>query len=246
MKLQEDFGSDIMMAFDECPPAKAEQKVIAKAMRRTTAWLDRCLAARKRQDECALYGIIQGGVDLEARSAHVEQICARPCEGFAIGGLSVGEPTEEMYAACQHTARQMPKDKARYLMGVGTPEDLLHCIGYGIDQFDCVMPSRNARHGVVFTHDGKLVIKNRQFFADDGPLDPHCSCMTCKTFSRSYLRHLFVAGEANCATLLTIHNLAFYLQLARDARAAILADGFGDFQRERLGRLASRRWVASA
>ena len=246
MKLQEDFGSDIMMAFDECPPAKAEQKVIAKAMRRTTAWLDRCLAARKRQDECALYGIIQGGVDLEARTAHVDQVCARPCEGFAIGGLSVGEPTEEMYAACEHTARQMPKDKARYLMGVGTPEDLLHCIGYGIDQFDCVMPSRNARHGVVFTHDGKLVIKNRQFFADDGPLDPHCACMTCKTFSRSYLRHLFVAGEANCATLLTIHNLAFYLQLARDARAAILADGFGDFQRERLGRLASRRWAAAA
>lgn len=244
MKLQEDFGSDIMMAFDECPPAKAEAKVIAQAMRRTTAWLDRCLAARKRQDDCALYGIVQGGVDLAARSAHVEQICARPCEGFSIGGLSVGEPTEEMYAACQHTAAQMPASKARYLMGVGTPEDLLHCIGYGIDQFDCVMPSRNARHGVVFTHDGKLAIKNRQFFDDDVALDPDCRCYTCKTFSRSYLRHLYVAGEANCATLLTLHNLAFYLQMAGDARAAILADRFGDFQRERLARLGSRRWAA--
>lgn len=244
IQLQEDFGSDIMMAFDECPPAKSERKVIDRAMRRTVAWLDRCIAARTRQDDCALYGIVQGGVDLQLRSQHVGEICARDCEGFAIGGLSVGEPTEEMYAACAHTAPQMPANKARYLMGVGTPEDLLHCIGFGIDQFDCVMPSRNARHGVVFTWDGKLSIKNRRFVADDGPLDPACSCFVCQTFSRSYLRHLFVAGEHTAATLLTAHNLAFYLALAGASREAILADRFGDFQREQLARLASKQWAA--
>jgi queuine tRNA-ribosyltransferase len=245
MALQEDFGSDIMMAFDECPPAKADDRTVRLAMKRTTAWLDRCNLARKRQDDCALYGIVQGGVNLELRTEHVEQICARDgCEGFAIGGLSVGETPPEMWAACEHTARQMPRAKARYLMGVGTPEDLVRCIGFGIDQFDCVMPSRNARHGVVFTHDGRLSIKNRQFFTDDGPLDPDCACHVCATFSRSYLRHLFVAGEMLSATLLTTHNLAFYLQLTRAARVAILQDRFSDWQQGMLTRLASKRWAA--
>lgn len=246
MQLQEAFGSDIMMAFDECPPAQADRKVIDKAMRRTTAWLGRCLKARTRTDECALYGIVQGGVDLELRARHVEEICAHDgCEGFAIGGLSVGETQEQTYAACEHTAARMPRDKARYLMGVGTPEDLIRCIGFGVDQFDCVMPSRNARHGVVFTHDGKLAIKNRQFFTDDRPLDPDCTCSVCRTFSRSYLRHLFVAGEALAATLLTTHNLAFYLQLVRGAREAILADRYGDWSAQMLARQASRRWAGS-
>lgn len=244
MQLQEQFGSDIMMAFDECPPAKADAKVVHKAMRRTTAWLDRCEAARTRRDACALYGIVQGGVNLGLRTAHVEDICARPCEGFAIGGLSVGESSEEMWATCAHTAAQMPGAKARYLMGVGTPEDVVRCIGFGVDQFDCVMPSRNARHGLAFTHDGKLAIKNRRFFDDDTPLDPSCACSVCQTYSRSYLRHLFVAGEALSATLLTIHNLAFYLQLVGDARQAIVHDRFGDWQRQALSRLASQRWAA--
>lgn len=243
--LQEDFGSDIMMAFDECPPAKADSKTIERAMKRTTAWLARCEQARTRQEECALYGIVQGGVDLTLRAQHAEQICAQDgCEGFAIGGLSVGEAIEEMYAACAHTAPLLPSSKARYLMGVGTPEDLVHCIGFGIDQFDCVMPSRNARHGVVFTHDGKLSIKNRRFFDDDGPLDPHCRCTVCAQFSRSYLRHVFIAGELIAATLLTIHNLAFYLQLVRAARAAILQDRYDLWANSQLDRLASKRWAA--
>lgn len=243
--LQEDFGSDIMMAFDQCPPAKSDQRTVREAMKRTTAWLDRCLAARTRHEDCALYGIVQGGIDLALRTEHVEQICARDgCEGFAIGGLSVGETPPEMWAACEHTVRQMPRDKARYLMGVGTPEDLVRCIGSGVDQFDCVMPSRNARHGVAFTHDGKLAIKNRQFFDDDGPIDPDCPCQVCAQFSRSYVRHLYVAGELLAATLLTTHNLAFYLKLVRDARAAILDDRYGDWQAQALGRLASRRWAA--
>lgn len=244
VRLQEAFGADILMAFDECPPAQAETRVIQQAMKRTTAWLDRCLLARRRQDACALYGIVQGGVDLALRAQHVEQICARDCEGFAIGGLSVGEPIPQTYAACQHTAQLMPQHKARYLMGVGTPEDLLHCIGFGVDQFDCVLPSRNARHGVVYTWDGKLSIKNKRFFDDDSPLDPDCTCAICAQFSRSYIRHLFVAGEILAATLLTTHNLAFYLQLVRAARAAILSDSYGTWSRSTLERLGSKRWAA--
>ncbi len=244
MALQEAFGSDIMMAFDECPPAKSDARAIQTAMRRTTAWLDRCLLARKRHDDCALYGIVQGGVDLALRTQHVGEICQRDCEGFAIGGLSVGEPLPETYAACAHTAAQMPADRARYLMGVGTPEDLVRCIGYGVDQFDCVLPSRNARHGVVYTWDGKLAIKNKRFFDDDGPLDPHCSCSVCGQFSRSYIRHLFIAGELLAATLLTTHNLAFYLQLVTAARSAILADRYGTWSEATLARLDSKMWAA--
>ncbi len=243
--LQEAFGSDILMAFDQCPPAKADTRTVQQAMKRTTAWLHRCVAARTRQQDCALYGIVQGGIDLQLRTDHVEQICSvDACEGFAIGGLSVGETPPEMWAACAHTAPQMPENKARYLMGVGTPEDLVRCIGYGIDQFDCVMPSRNARHGLAFCHDGKLLIKNKRFFDDDGPLDPSCPCAVCAQFSRSYLRHLFVAGELLSATLLTIHNLAFYLKLVGDARQAILEDRFGDWQTQTLARLHSERWRA--
>ena len=243
--LQEAFGSDILMAFDQCPPAKADEKTIRQAMKRTTAWLGRCQAARRRVQDCALYGIVQGGIDLKLREEHAAEICSQDgCEGFAIGGLSVGESIPEMYAACEATARWMPTEKARYLMGVGTPEDLLHCIGYGIDQFDCVMPTRNARHGHVFTWDGRLQIKNRRFQEDDTPLDPDCSCSVCAQFTRSYLRHLFVAGESLGASLLTLHNLAFYLQLSRAARAAILADRYGDFSRQTLARLAAKRWSA--
>lgn len=243
--LQEAFGSDILMAFDECPPAKADRPHVERAMRRTTAWLDRCIAARRKPESSALYGIVQGGIDLELRSRHAGEIGARSgCEGFAIGGLSVGESSEEMWAACQHTAPLLPAAKARYLMGVGTPEDLLRCIGYGIDQFDCVMPSRNARHGVAFTHDGKLQIKNRRFFDDDGPLDPDCACFVCATHSRSYLRHLFVCGEMLAATLLTAHNLAFYLQLVGKAREAICQDRYGDFAAAMLVRQGSKKWAA--
>ncbi len=243
--LQEDFGPDVMMAFDECPAAVADGATIEQAMRRTTAWLDRCLAARRRSDEVALYGIVQGGVDAALRSRHVEEICARgSCEGFAIGGLSVGEAPAQMHAICAHTAAQMPREKARYLMGVGTPEDLIRCIGFGIDQFDCVMPSRNARHGHIFTRDGKLAIKNSRHTDDDRPLDPDCACPVCRQFSRSYLRHLFVAREALAATLLTMHNLAWYLELSRQARAAILADRYDIWATETLSRLASERWAS--
>ncbi len=243
VRIQELFGSDIMMAFDQCPPAGAERRVAERAMRRTTAWLDRCIAARRRSDEVALYGIVQGGIDAELRTRHVEEICARDaCEGFAIGGLSVGESTDITYEICAHTAAQMPRDKARYLMGVGTVEDLVHCIGYGIDQFDCVLPSRNARHGNVYTADGPMRIKNSRFATDDRPLDPDCVCPACRGFSRSLIRHLWVSGEVTAGLLMTLHNLAFFLRLVRDARAAILADRYGDWQRETLARYGSKRW----
>ncbi|MSP92459.1 MAG: tRNA guanosine(34) transglycosylase Tgt [Myxococcales bacterium] len=244
--LQEAFGSDIMMAFDECPPAKADTATIRTAMRRTTAWLGRCMGARTRTDVCALYGIVQGGVDLALRSEHVDEVCAHDCEGFAIGGLSVGESPPEMWEACAHTAARMPSDKARYLMGVGTPEDLVRCIGAGVDQFDCVMPSRNGRHGIAFTADGKLSVKNRRFFDDDRPLDPDCPCAVCAQFSRSYVRHLFIAGEILSATLLTMHNLAFYVRLGRAARDAVLADRYADWARATLERLATHRWAATS
>ncbi len=243
IRLQEDFGSDIAMAFDECPPAKADHWTIRAAMKRTTAWLDRAIAARTRRDEVALYGIVQGGINLELRSEHVDAICSRDgCEGFAIGGLSVGETVEQMHEACAHTAALMPSDKARYLMGVGTPRDLLVCIGNGVDQFDCVMPSRNGRHGKAFTRDGTLYIKNRMHFDDDRPLDPECGCEVCQFASRSYLRHLWTSEEALGRQLIVLHNLAFYLELSRQARAAILEDRYGDFRDAWLARLATERW----
>lgn len=245
--LQEAFGSDIAMAFDQCPKAVAPERELVAAMNRTTAWLDRCLAARQRSDAVALYGIIQGGADTELRARHVEEICARvACEGFAIGGLSVGESSERMVEVSAFTAERMPKDKARYLMGVGKPEDLLRCIAGGVDQFDCVLPSRNARHGKLLTRDGAMNIKNSRFFDDDEPVDPECDCATCSQFSRSYLRHLFVAGEALGGCLMTIHNLHFYLWLSRQARAAILEDRYDIWSGELLTRMAGGRWQARA
>jgi len=243
IRLQENFGSDIAMAFDECPPAQADLATVQRAMSRTTAWLDRAIAARRRVDDVALYGIVQGGIHKHLRAQHVEQICSREaCEGFAIGGLSVGESIPEMHDVCGHTAALMPPDKARYLMGVGTPLDLLTCIGHGIDQFDCVMPSRNGRHGKAFPHDGGLYIKNKFNYFDDRPLDPSCQCSVCTQFSRSYIRHLWKAGEALGQQLMVLHNLAFYLELTRQARKAILADRYADFAKEWLARIGSGRW----
>lgn len=243
MRVQELYGPDIMMAFDQCPPAGAEVRFIETAMRRTTAWLDRCLAARGRRGEVALYGIVQGGINAELRSRHVEEICARQgCEGFAIGGLSVGEATDVTYEICAHTAAQMPQDKARYLMGVGTPEDLLNCVGFGIDQFDCVLPSRNGRHGNVYTFDGPLRIKNSRFTADDRPIEAECGCPACKTVSRSLLRHLWMAGEVAGGLWMTLHNLWFFQELMRQARQAILEDRYGSWSRQTLDRMATKAW----
>jgi queuine tRNA-ribosyltransferase len=228
MEIQELLGSDIMMAFDECPPADAERRYLEDSLARTTRWLGRCAKAWSRQ-RTSLFGIVQGGTHEDLRKRHAEEICAIDLPGYALGGYSVGETPEAMHAGVAYSAPLLPKDKPRYLMGVGTPWDLVTCVGSGIDMFDCVLPTRTARNGLLFTSQGKVVIKNAKHQRDEGPLDPECSCYTCKTFSRAYLRHLFVAQELLAMRLNTLHNLHHYLALMGKVREAIEQDRYGDF-----------------
>ncbi len=225
--LQEAFGSDIMMAFDQCPPAGdgVPKNQVVAAMKRTHRWARRCIDARQR-DDGALFGIVQGGVDRDLRSISASAITALPFDGFAIGGLSVGESRPRMWETAQYTAALLPENHPRYLMGVGTPEDLLACVGFGIDMFDCVMPTRNARNAKVFTAAGDLNLRNAKHARDAAPIDPACGCYTCRNFSRGYLRHLDKAKEILFSTLATLHNLYFYLWLMAGARRHIEA---GDY-----------------
>jgi len=225
--IQSRMGVDIAMAFDECPAYGLSHAEVEESMERTHRWARRSLAARR---QTALFGIVQGGVypDLRARSAEV--ISSMDFDGVAIGGVSVGEPKPEMLDVMRHTAPLLPEDKPRYLMGVGTPQDLLDGVAAGIDMFDCVMPTRNARNGTLFTSLGKIAIKNARFAADEGPLDPRCGCVTCRTVSRAYLRHLYVTGEIAALVYNTIHNVFFYLDLMRSVRQAIALDSFGAFR----------------
>jgi queuine tRNA-ribosyltransferase len=229
IKTQEALGSDIMMAFDECPPGGAEKGVILEAVRRSNLWLERAVAVKTREDQ-ALFGIVQGGIDVELRKRHLEQVSAFDLPGFALGGLSVGEPIPEMRKVIRAVAPLMPKDRPRYLMGVGTPEDLIESINAGVDMFDCVMPTRNARHATLFTTEGKLHITNASFARDKGPINEGCGCYACQNYSRSYLRHLFVAEEGLGLRLATIHNLWYYLNLVTRARAAITQGEFAQFR----------------
>ena len=233
MEIQELLGSDIMMAFDECPPAGAERRYLEDSLARTTRWLHRCAKAWSRQ-RTSLFGIVQGGTHEDLRRRHAEEVCAVDLPGYALGGFSVGESPEAMHAGVAFSAPLLPKDKPRYLMGVGTPLDLVTCTGSGIDMFDCVLPTRTARNGLLFTTRGKVVIKNAKYQRDPGPVDPACTCYTCKTFSRAYLRHLFVAQELLAMRLNTLHNLHYFLNLMQQARAAIEADRYGDFLKEQL------------
>ncbi len=237
--IQEALGSDIAMVLDVCPPSTASRDVLVEAMRRTTAWARRCLDAHTRSDQL-LFGIVQGGVDPELRAAHARELTALPFDGFAIGGLSVGEPTEQLHALVTHTAPLLPAQRPRYLMGVGTPEDLLAGIAAGVDMFDCVLPTRCARNGRLFTSRGDLNIRNSRFRTDLAPVDPECTCSTCRRFSRAYLRHLHVAREILYAQLATTHNLHFYLDLMRQARAHIVAGTFETWRNEVLARRAAR------
>jgi queuine tRNA-ribosyltransferase len=198
---------------------------------RTTRWLHRCVKAWNRQ-RSSLFGIVQGGLYEDLRKRHAEEVCALDLPGFALGGFAVGESPEQMHAGVKFSAPLLPKDKPRYLMGVGTPLDLVTCVEAGIDMFDCVLPTRSARNSLLFTSEGKLVIKNARYAKDERPLDPKCSCYTCRTFSRAYLRHLFVAQELVAMRLNTLHNLHFFLQLMKDARTAIENDRYGDFLKE--------------
>lgn len=236
--IQHNLGSDIMMILDDLVGLPATQERIKLSIERTTAWAEESIEYfREKQKEGVgvdqnIFAIIQGGTDKAFRTKSATELCALDFDGFAIGGLSVGELNNEMYNTVEHTTQYMPRDKPRYLMGVGTPEDLIENIERGIDMFDCVMPTRNARNGTLFTSFGRINIKGAKFKQDSLPIDPECQCVTCKTYSRAYLSHLFRAREISYFRLATLHNLHYYLNLMREVREAILEDKFAEYKKE--------------
>lgn len=239
MEIQMALGSDIIMAFDECLPYPATEAQTQISLELTYRWLQRCKAAMTRK-ESLLFGIIQGGLNLSARMKSMEQVASLDLPGYALGGLSVGEPIEMMHELVRAAAPRLPSDKPRYLMGVGTPTDLIVAIDSGIDMFDCVMPTRVARNGTLYTWQGKVSIKRTEYRNDPGPLDPECGCYTCTNYSKAYLRHLFLSGEILSARLNTIHNLHFYLDLMRRARMAIVQGDWAAFRDHCLTRFVKR------
>ena len=243
-EIQARLGSDIAMAFDECVAYPATRDQAADAMTRSARWAER---SRRRfldlqngivadaavaNSGQAQFGIVQGGTFPDLRDQSADETMRVGFEGYAIGGLSVGEPVEQMYALAGQTARRLPHDRPRYLMGVGTPEDIVECVARGIDMFDCVLPTRNARNGQLFTSRGRINIKNARYAEDDGPLDPECGCYTCRRHSKAYLRHLYMAGEMSSGALNTLHNLSFYLDTMRRIRDAIAFRTFEKFRQE--------------
>lgn len=249
MQIQSNLGSDIAMAFDECIENPAPFDYVEASCARTYRWLERCVAEHQRlnrQPGCVnpqqmLFGINQGGTYPELRVRHMEQIAQLPCDGFAIGGLAVGEPTQTMYDIIDAVEPHMPREKPRYLMGVGTPSNIIEGVARGIDFFDCVMPARNARHGKLFTWEGTINIKNEKYKLDDRPIDPACTCPTCAAFSRAYVRHLLAAGEMLAMRLAVMHNLHFYNELMARIRQALDEGCFEAFRAEyseKLGRPA--------
>ena len=238
MQIQSNLGSDVAMAFDECIENPAPREYVERSCARTTRWLERCVAEHKRLNalpgcvnpEQMLFGINQGGTYPDIRVRHMQDIAKLDCDGYAIGGLAVGEPTQTMYDIIDAVEPHMPKEKPRYLMGVGTPSNIIEGVARGVDFFDCVMPARNARHGKLFTWKGFLNIKNERFKLDTRPLDDECGCPMCKNFSRSYLRHLFVSGEMLAMRLAVMHNLYFYNQLMARIRQALDEGRFEEFR----------------
>ena len=233
MRIQRLLGSDIAMVLDECPPGEAPRAQVEAAMARTTRWAERCLRTEPAPGQ-ARFGIVQGGTHLDLRLRHLERIAAMPFEGLALGGFSVGEPVERMHELLPQVAPRMPADRPRYLMGVGTPQDLVRAIGAGLDMFDCVLPTRNARTGQALTWHGRVNLKQARHRSDERPIDEGCDCPTCRTFSRAYLRHLFKAREMLGPRLLTLHNLHFYQRLTEAARRAILEDRYARWAEETL------------
>jgi queuine tRNA-ribosyltransferase len=235
IEIQEALGADIIMAFDECIPYPATRDYAQESLDRTLRWARRCAAAQKDTGQ-ALFGIVQGGMYPDLRKRSADALVDIGFEGYAIGGLSVGETKPVMYEMIEASVPALPGDKPRYLMGVGTPEDLLEGVERGIDMFDCVMPTRNGRNGTFFTSFGKVVIRNAQYEKDKLPIDPECGCYTCRNFSRAYLRHLYNAGEILALRLGTIHNLFFYLNLMRGVRSSIEQGKFVEFKKEFLAK----------
>ncbi len=248
IKIQSALGSDIAMAFDECVANPAEHSYAVASCSRTTRWLMRCIDELERlnaQEDTVnrgqvLFGINQGCTFKDIRVAHMKEIAALDLPGYAIGGLAVGEPTEVMYDVLDAVVPHAPKNKPRYLMGVGTPSNIIEAVARGIDFFDCVLPARNARHGHLFTLDGSLNINNKKYELDPNPIDPHCTCYTCTNFSRAYIRHLMKAGEVLALRLAVLHNLHFYNKLMSDIQSALENGTFSVFRDQWSSRLAKR------
>lgn len=240
MRVQSNLGSDIAMAFDECVENPAPYDYVRASAERTYRWLVRCKAENERLRELPdtvnreqmLWGINQGGTYEKVRVWHMQKIAELDLPGYAIGGLAVGESTETMYEIIEAVEPHMPKDRPRYLMGVGTPSNIIEGVARGIDFFDCVMPARNARHGRLFTWEGAINIKNAKYERDESPIDPTCQCPTCRRYSKAYLRHLFKAEEMLAMRLAVMHNLYFYNELMRRIREALDEDRFATFRAE--------------
>ncbi|ARJ37791.1 tRNA guanosine(34) transglycosylase Tgt [Sporosarcina sp. P21c] len=232
MEIQNDLGADIMMAFDECPPFPATHEYMKASVERTSRWAERCLEAHGRPLDQGLFGIVQGGEFEDLRKQSARDLVSMDFPGYAIGGLSVGEPKDIMNNVLEFTTPLLPQDKPRYLMGVGSPDSLIDGAIRGIDMFDCVLPTRIARNGTLMTSEGRVVVKNAKYERDFGPLDPNCDCYACKNYSRAYIRHLIRAGETFGIRLTSYHNLHFLLNLMEQVRQAIREDRLGDFREE--------------
>ncbi len=232
MEIQNALGSDIMMAFDECTPYPADRSYVKASLERTTRWLRRCKEYHKNTERQSLFGIMQGGMYKDLRRESAQQIVELDLPGYAIGGLSVGEPKELMYEIMDDCVDLLPADKPRYLMGVGSPDCLFEGVERGIDMFDCVLPTRIARHGMAMTSQGRVNIKNAKYEKDFTPLDPNCDCYTCRNYSRAYLRHLFKADEILSSMLMTNHNLHFLIDTMKNIRKAIEEDRFLEYKKE--------------
>ena len=245
MQIQSNLGSDIAMAFDECIENPSPREYVERSIARTTRWLERCVKEHKRlneQPDCVnpgqmLFGINQGGTYADLRVQHMEDIAKLDCDGYAIGGLAVGEPTQVMYDIIDAVEPHMPKEKPRYLMGVGTPSNIIEAVARGVDFFDCVMPARNARHGKLYTWKGTINIKNEKYKLDKRPIDEGCTCPACQHFSRAYLRHLVTAGEMLAMRLAVLHNLHFYNELMQRIRDSLDAGTFEQFRQTYSGML---------
>ncbi len=230
MEIQGALGSDIAMVFDECTPYPADKEYALNSLKLTTAWARRCNEAKN--DGQALFGIVQGGMFKDLRKQSTEELLELDFDGYALGGLSVGEPKELMYEMINYATPLLPQDKPRYLMGIGDLMDVMEAVAAGIDMFDCVMPTRNARNGALFTSQGRISIKREEFKKDSGPLDPNCTCYTCSNFSRAYLRHVYMSKEIISMRLNTIHNIHFFLEFFRNMREAIGNGNFQSFRKE--------------
>ena len=240
MQIQHKLGSDIVMIFDDCTAYPAEKNVVDQSMQLSLRWAKRSLIEHKRlSNQNALFGIVQGGMHRDLRVHSAESLIEMDFNGYAIGGLSVGEPKEEMMEVLSYLPDHMPQDKPRYLMGVGTPLDLVEGVASGVDMFDCVMPSRNARNGYLFTSEGVVKIRNAKYKKDTGPLDPNCACSTCSNYSRSYLHHLQKTNEILGSRLNTLHNLFYYQELMQSMRSAIQTNTFSTFRKSFLASQAN-------